>query len=201
MASASETSTVRISITGTTTTTFEVSRYLIMNLRYFPILLSGDPSDSTVDVDTEAMHVFLLVLHHKYDWLPFNRSIDQMAALADLCEEIDSDDTQDDLASSSNDLTAYGILSSSKHVADWISKLRDNGRPVDPDWLRWDGILAQLTDQSEPCSRIITVSSVLAANMYEHDGQWVFGTARTPVKTEQTSGKFTWAVNVARLIS
>jgi hypothetical protein len=27
------------------------------------------------------------------------------------------------------------------------------------------------------------------------------GTARTPVQTEQTSGKFTWAVNVARLIS
>jgi hypothetical protein len=97
----------------------------------------------------------------------------------------------DDLASSSNDLTAHGILSSSKHVADWISKLWDNGRPVDPDWLRWDGILAQLTDQSEPCSRIITVSRVLAANMYEHDGQWVFGTAKTPVKTEQTSGKFT----------
>jgi hypothetical protein len=105
MASASETSTVRISVTGTTITTFEVSRYLIMNLQYFQKLLSGDLSDSTVDVDTEAMHVFLLILHHKYKWLPSNRSIDQMAALADLCVEIDSDDTQDDLASSSNDLT------------------------------------------------------------------------------------------------
>jgi hypothetical protein len=146
MASASETSTVRISITGTTTTTVEVSRYLIMNLRYFKMLLSGDLSDSTVNVDTEAMHVFLLILYHKYDWLPSNRSIDQMAALADLCVEIDSDDTQDDLALSSNDLTAHGILSSSKHVADWIAKLWDSGRPVDPDWLCWDGILAQLTD-------------------------------------------------------
>jgi hypothetical protein len=88
-----------------------------MNLRYFQIFLSGDSSDSKVDVDTEAMHVFLPILDHKYDRLPSNRSIDQMEALAYLCVEINSDDTQDYLASSSNDLTAHGILSSSKHVA------------------------------------------------------------------------------------
>jgi hypothetical protein len=167
-----------------------------MKLRYFQILFSETP-EPFVDFNTDAIHVFLLLLHHEYGQLPSEMSVDQLYALAELCAELDSDDTQDTSESLGEVLSAQDILSSSEHVRTWISVGWNHERPIDPDWIRWDWILLHLTDQSEPCAKTITVSHILAANMYDHLGVWVFGTEKEPVHTARTDCKFTWAVSVA----
>jgi hypothetical protein len=119
IASASKTPTVHLRIINTHTS-FKVSKYLIMKLRYFQILFS-EKAEPFVDFNTDAIHVFLLLLHHEYSQLPSKMSVDQLYALAELCAEIDSDDTQDTSESLGDVLSAHDILSSSKHVRTWIS--------------------------------------------------------------------------------
>ncbi|KAF2844513.1 hypothetical protein T440DRAFT_484134 [Plenodomus tracheiphilus IPT5] len=155
---------------------FDVSRYVLEEAGCFGALLKTDGDSPPYQLEkesTDALRILILILHHK----PCNSTYSTLATqtvynFATLCEK-------------------YGLATlMAPHVETWIGMLwGKHGRPNDRDWMAWLWILEVFHPKSEQLERVL---DVVAANMREDAGNWVF---------ENYQDKTAWAILISKMAS
>jgi hypothetical protein len=141
-----------------------VSRGALTQVPYFEKYFSKkwEHADyNLLEDDTQAICVLLAIIHHKPSKLPVSMSTNQLFDLATVCDKYDV-----------TDIALPHVVLHGWIDALWEEKLK----PCDGKWEPWLWILSVFSKpRTDLVLRRERVLDVLAANMTQQEGRWVFG--------------------------
>ncbi|KAF2028960.1 hypothetical protein EK21DRAFT_90177 [Setomelanomma holmii] len=136
-----------------------INREVLLLLPYFQARLVDEGGDSLLEDDPDAFHIIMIILHHRPSSLPLAMDSNGLLQLALLCKKYDVVDIV------------------SPHVAyhGWVTKLWEGLKPVEKTSKDWFRILS--TFEVHLVLENDCMADLIAANIYEQDGKWLWGTA------------------------